>query len=102
MTNRKDQPAILGPHGKKNSLPSRSRVPLANGFEEHDSGGHGNVEGFYRAGGRQRNDEIAPLARQLVQPLAFATYHDPHWRSVVHVGVILVPLLIEAHEPIAR
>ena len=37
-----------------------------------------------------------------MQPLAFATEHDPQWRSVVHFGVILVPLLIEAHEPIAR
>src|SRR5260370_26470399 len=92
---------ISVPRGK-NSLPSCARVPLAKCFEEHNAGGHGNIEGFYRAGGWQRNNEIAPLARQLMQAWAFAAEHDPHRRGVIHFGVILVPLLIEAHTPIAR
>ena len=38
---------------------------------------------------------------QLMQALALAAENDPHRRGVVHFGVILVSLLIEAHEPIA-
>ena len=53
-------------------------MPLAQRFEKHNAGGHGNVERLYRPGGRQRNDEIAPLARQLMQPLAFAAKNNPH------------------------
>src|SRR5437773_2277079 len=88
-------------HTGRHSLPSRARVPLANSFEEHDPGRDRNVERFNGARGWKRNNEIAPLARQLMQALAFAAEDDSHWRRVVQFAVIFVPLLIEAHKPIA-
>jgi hypothetical protein len=48
------------------------RSSLAEGFEEDDAGGDGNVEGFDGAGSRQRDDEVAALAGQFVQALTFA------------------------------
>jgi hypothetical protein len=48
------------------------RSSLAEGLKEDDAGGDGNVKGFHRTAGRKRNNEVAALARQFVQALAFA------------------------------
>lgn len=37
-------------------------MALAEGFEEDNTGGDGDVERFYGAGGGQRDDEIAAFA----------------------------------------
>src|ERR1700674_1231318 len=96
-TNRKGQPRFRV-HTGRNSVPWRARAPLSERFEKNDASGDGNVEGFYGASGRERDDEIAPLARQFMQALALAAEDDPHRRGVVHFSVILVALLIEAHK----
>ena len=48
------------------------RSALPDGLEEHDSGGNRYVQRAYRASRRDRNQEVAPLANQFVQSLAFA------------------------------
>jgi hypothetical protein len=65
-------------------------VALAEGFEEDDSGGYGNVEGFDGAGGGQRNDEVTMFARQIVEAFAFAAEDDAHRGCVVGVGVTFI------------
>jgi hypothetical protein len=44
---------------------------LAKGFEEDDASCDRNVEGFYRASCRKRDDKVAALACQLVEAFAF-------------------------------
>jgi len=51
-------------------------VALAKGFEEDYAGGYAYVEGFYGAGGRQRHQEVAALAGQFVEAVAFAAHDD--------------------------
>jgi hypothetical protein len=48
-------------------------MPLAESLEEDHAGRDGNIERFYRAGGRERDHEVATLAREFVQALAFAS-----------------------------
>ena len=76
-------------------------VALPEGFEENDAGGDGDVEGFDRAGGGQRDDEIAALASEFVEAIAFATHDDSSGRGVVDLGVAFAGVLVEADKPIA-
>src|SRR5690349_12812028 len=93
--------------GKRPRLPrcassgSFSQIALADSLEEDDAGSDGDVERLNRAGCGQRNDEVASLARQFVQALAFAAENDAHRSGVIHFRVRLVRAFIESHEPVA-
>jgi len=52
------------------------KLPLAEGFEEDDAGGDGDVQGFDRAGGGKGNEEVAAFARQFVEALALAAENN--------------------------
>src|SRR5258708_38725164 len=64
-------------------------VALAEGFEKDYAGGYTDVEGFYGAGGGQRHQEIAALAGEFVQAVAFAAHDDACRRGLGHFGAVL-------------
>src|SRR5882724_1189674 len=76
-------------------------VALAKGFEEDYAGGYAYVEGFYGTGGGERHEEVATLAGQFVEAVAFAAHHDACGRRVIHIRITFFGGFIQAYQPVA-
>ncbi len=50
---------------------------LTDGFEEHYARSYRNIERLHGAGRGDRNQEIAALAGEFVQPFTFTAQYDP-------------------------
>jgi hypothetical protein len=70
-------------------------MPLAESFEEDDTGGDRDVEGSHGAGCRQRDDEVAAFAREIVETFALPAKDYTYRRGVVRFGVGFVGAFVE-------